>query len=54
MSRPVNVSEAQDQLLESAFELYRIMQRLHHQHEGLKAEYETVRKFYDAEEPPPG
>ncbi len=53
MSRPVTVSEAQDQLLETAFELYRIMQRLHHQHEGLKAEYEPVREFYDAKEPPP-
>ena len=53
MSRPVTVSEAQDQLLETAFELYRIMQRLHHQHEGLKAEYKTVRKFYEARKPPP-
>ncbi len=52
MSRPVTVSEAQDQLLETAFDLYRIMQRLYHQHEGLKAEYEHVREFYDAEEPP--
>ncbi len=52
MSRPVTVSEAQDQLLETAFELYRIMQRLHHQHEGLKAEYEPVREFYDAEDTP--
>ncbi len=53
MSRPVTVSEAQDQLLETAFDLYRIMQRLHHQHEGLKAEYEPVRKFYNDAEPPP-
>ncbi len=52
MSRPVTVSEAQDQLLETAFELYRIMQRLHHQHEGLKAQYEPVRKFYENEESP--
>ena len=52
MSRPVTVSEAQDQLLETAFDLYRIMQRLHHQHEGLKAEYEPVRDFYDADESP--
>ena len=52
MSRPVTVSEAQDQLLETAFELYRIMQRLHHQHEGLKAEYESLREFYNADEPP--
>ncbi|MCP3983981.1 MAG: hypothetical protein GY723_06310 [bacterium] len=28
------------------------MQRLHHQHEGLKAQYEPVREFYDAEESP--
>ena len=52
MSKPVTVSEAQDQLLETAFELYRIMQRLHHQHEGLKAVYEPVREFYDAEDTP--
>ena len=52
MLQPVTVSEAQDQLLETAFELYRIMQRLHHQHEGLKAEYEPVREFYDAEDTP--
>ena len=37
MSRPVTVSEAQDQVLEIAFDLYRIMQRLHHQNEGMKA-----------------
>ncbi len=29
------------------------MQRLHHQHEGLKAHYEPVRKYYEAEAPPP-
>ncbi len=29
------------------------MQRLHHQHQGLKAENEPVREFYDADEPPP-
>ncbi len=51
MSRPVTVSEAQDQLLETALDLYRIMQRLHHQHEGLKAQYEAVREYYEAEEP---
>ena len=53
MSKPVTVSEAQDQLPEIGFDLYRIMQRLHHQHEGMKAQYETVREFYDAEEAPP-
>ena len=51
MSKPVTVSEAQDQLLETAFELYRIMQRLHRQHEGLKAQYESLREFYNAEDP---
>ena len=51
MSQPVTVSEAQDQLLETAFDLYRIMQRLHHQHEGLKAQYEPIRKYYEAEAP---
>ena len=44
MSRPVSVSEAQDQLLETAFDLYRIMQRLHHQHEDLKAREKWRRK----------
>ncbi len=53
MSKPVTVSEAQAQLLEIAFELYRIMQRLHHQHEGLKAQYEPVREFYESEKAPP-
>ena len=52
MPRPVDVSEAQDQLLETAFDLHRIVQRLHHLHEGLKARYETVREYYEAEEPP--
>ncbi len=53
MPRPVTVSEAQDQLLETGFELYRIRQRIHHQFEALKAQYEPVREFYDAKEPPP-
>ncbi len=51
-SRPVTVSMAKDQLLETAIELYRIMQRLHHQHEGLKAEYDHVREFYEARPTP--
>ncbi len=51
MSQPVTVSEAQDQLLETAFDLYRIRQRLHHQWKGLKAEYESVREYYDTDEP---
>ncbi len=37
MSHRVSVSEAQDQLLETVFDLYRIRQRLHHQFKGLKA-----------------
>ena len=52
MSQPVTVSEAKDQLLETAMKLYRIMQRLHHQHEGLKARYEHVREFYEARPTP--
>lgn len=36
MARPVNVSEAQDQLLETAFELYRTVYRLHRYREGLR------------------
>ncbi len=49
MSQRVSVSEAQDQLLETAFDLYRIRQRLHRQFKGLKAEYESVREYYDAD-----
>ncbi len=49
MWKPVSVSEAQDQLLETAFDLYRIRQRLHHQFKGLKAEYEIAREYYDAD-----
>ena len=52
MSQPVTVSEAQDQLLEIAFDLYRIRQHLHHQFKGLKAQYKSVREYYDAEEEP--
>ncbi len=51
MSQPMTVSEAQDQLLETAFDLYRIRQRLHHQWKGLKAKYESVREYYDTDEP---
>ena len=51
-SRPVAVSEAKDELLETAIELYRMMQRLHHQFEGLKARYEHVREFYEARPTP--
>ncbi len=52
MTKPVNVSEAQDQLLEIAFELDRIRQHLHHQFMGLRAEYPHLNEFYDAEEAP--
>ena len=51
MSQSMTVAEAQDQLLETAFELYRIRQRLHHRWKALKSEYENVREYYDAEEP---
>ncbi len=36
MARPMTVSEAQDQLLETAFELYRTVYRLHRYQEGLR------------------
>ncbi len=49
MPQSVTVSEAQDQLLETAFDLYRIRQRLHHQFKGLKAEHESVREYYDTD-----
>ncbi len=52
MSKPVTVSEGQDQFLETGFELYRIAQGLHHQHEGERAQYESMRQFYSADEPP--
>ena len=51
IERPVTVFEAQDQLLETALDLYRIMQRLHHQFEGLKVQYETLHEFYAARNP---
>ncbi len=53
MSSAVTVSQVQDQILETAFEVLRIIQRLHHQHEGMKAQYEIVLEFYEAKEPPP-
>ena len=56
MSHPVTVSEAQDQLLETAFELYRIIQRLHHHYEGLRVPFEIAMDYYEVEgrhgEPP--
>ncbi len=36
MSRPITVSEAQDQLLETALALYRLCYRLHRHREGLR------------------
>ncbi len=50
--RPATVFEAQDQLLETALDLHRIVQRLHHQFEGLKVHYEPLREFYAARIPP--
>ena len=52
MSQPVSFTDAQDLLLEVALDLYRIIQRLHHQFEYLKAQHEHVREYYEAEEPP--
>ncbi len=40
MSRPITVSEAQDQLLETALALYRLCYRLHRNREGLRVPYE--------------
>lgn len=50
MSQLVNVSEAQDQLLETAFELYRIIQRLHQHYEGLRVPFEIAMDYYQPEE----
>ncbi len=40
MPRPITVSEAQDQLLETALNLYRMVYRLHRHREGLRVPYE--------------
>ncbi len=49
MSRSITVSEAQDQLLETAFELYRIAQRLRRHHQGLAVPYEISSALHAAE-----
>ncbi len=36
MARPMTVSEAQDRLIETAFDLYRTVYRLHRYREGLR------------------
>jgi len=43
MARPVTVSEAQGQLLETALDLYRIVYRLHRHREGLRVPFENRR-----------
>ncbi len=40
MARPISVSEAQSQLLETALDLYRMVYRLHRHREGLRVPYE--------------
>lgn len=56
MSRPTTVSEAQDQLLETALELYRMSYRLHRHRERLKVPFEIERECNGnsgvGEEPP--
>ncbi len=51
MARPVTVSEAPDQLLETAFDLYRLIHRLHRYHEGLRVPYEIEQECCDRIEP---
>ncbi len=47
MSRPITVSEAQDQLLETALALYRLCYRLHRHREGLRVPYEIEHECHD-------
>ena len=51
MPRPVTVSEAQSQLLETALELYRLIYRLHRHREGLRVPYEIEDHIYGEMEP---
>lgn len=44
MSRSTTVAEAQDQLLETTLELYRISYRLHRQRERLEVPFEIERE----------
>ena len=56
MPRPARTSELQAQLLELAFELYRIGHRLHALREGLNVPYEIAEDLYsrvEAESAPP-
>ena len=46
MPRPVTVSEAQSQLLETALDLYRIVYRLHRHREGLNWQAEIEHEIY--------
>ena len=46
MSRPITVSEAQDQLLETALDLYRLIYRLHRHREGLRVPSEIEHECY--------
>ena len=50
MARPIAVSEAQDQLLETAFDLYRTVYRLHRYREGLRAPDEIEHACYGERE----
>ena len=46
MPRPMTVSEAQSQLLETALDLYRMVYRLHRSREGLNWQAEIEREIY--------
>ncbi len=50
MSRSITVSQAQDQLLETAFDLYRIARRLQRHHQSLAVPYEIASAHYTAED----
>ena len=55
MARPITVSEAQSQLLETALDLYRMVYRLHRHREGLRVPYEIedhIAGMEVANEPP--
>ena len=47
----LTVSKAQDQILGTAFDLNRIARRLQHQYKGLAAQYESVRTYWEGDEP---
>ncbi len=52
MPQSVTVAEAQDQMLETALDLYRIRQRLHNRFKRLKSEHESLREYYDTDTDP--